>query len=115
MRGIVLAFTIALASLTTLAAAPEHAVPMSMSSMKPMTEAALASHVGEWIYGADGSTVGSLVRLRGSREAVVHVSVFFTDGNKFVVIPIEKLGIVDGKVVVHDATIASLEALPEAR
>jgi hypothetical protein len=33
--------------------------------MTPMTEAALASHVGDWIYDADGSIVGSLERLRG--------------------------------------------------
>ena len=86
---------------------------MNMGAMTPMTEAALASHVGEWIYDADGSIVGSLERLRGAREAVVHVSTFFMGGNKLVVMPIEKLGVVDGKAVVHDATLASLEALPE--
>jgi len=33
--------------------------------------------------------------LRGSREAVVHVSTFFMGGNKLVVVPIEKLGILN--------------------
>jgi hypothetical protein len=107
----IVALTLALASFTALAAAPQR-VPMNMSAMTPMTEAVLASHVGDWIYDADGSIVGSLEQLRGAREAVVHVSTFFMGGNKLVVIPIEKLGVVDGKVVVHDATLASLEALP---
>ena len=111
MRGMIVALTLALASSTALAAAPQR-VPMNMGAMTPMTEAALASRVGDWIYDADGSIVGSLERLRGTREAVVHVSTFFMGGNKLVVIPIEKLGVVDGRIVVHDATLASLEALP---
>ena len=96
MRGMIVALALALASSTALAAAPQR-VPMNMGAMTPMTEAALASHVGDWIYDADGSIVGSLERLRGTREAVVHVSTFFMGGNKLVVMPIEKLGVVDGR------------------
>ena len=58
MRGMIVALTLALASPTALAAAPQR-VPMNMGAMTPMTEAALASHVGDWIYDADGSIVGS--------------------------------------------------------
>lgn len=112
MRGMIVALALAPASSTALAASPQR-VPMNMGAMTPMTEAALASHVGEWIYDPDGSIIGSLERLRGTREAVVHVSTFFMGGNKLVVVPIEKLGVVDGMVVVHDATLASLKALPE--
>jgi hypothetical protein len=114
MRRTAMALAIAFTSSTAFAATPQR-IPMNMGSMRPITEAALPSHVGEWIYDADGSIVGSLERLQGSREAVVHVSTFFMGGNKLVVIPIEKLGVVGGKVVVHDATLASLKALPEAR
>jgi hypothetical protein len=90
-------------------------VPPDMARMAPMTDAELSKHVGEWLYDGDGMIVGSFERLRGKDEAVVHVSRFFSPGNRFVVVPDRDLGVAGGRVVLRHGTLASLEMLPETR
>jgi hypothetical protein len=94
-----------------LASAPARRVPLDVGAMAPMTASALPSHVGEWIYDPDGEVVGSLERLRGDSEALVHVSVYLMPGNKFVVVPVRDLGLVGGRVVLHGVAFNDLETI----
>jgi hypothetical protein len=48
---------------------------MDMSHMQMMSGGQLASHAGDFVYGPDGSIVGTLDAVHG-RTAVLHVSAF---------------------------------------
>jgi len=99
----------------SLASPPPRRVPMDMGAMTPMTASMLPSHVGEWIYDPDGEVVGSLERLRGNDEALLHVSTYFMPDSRFVIVPVRYLGVVHGKVVLHGVTFRQLEMLPASK
>lgn len=88
--------------------------PMDMSKMSAMTSDQLPHFVGQYVFATDGTIAGILNNLRGPNEAVIAVSAF-VGAAKRVVVPIAKLGVVDGKVVIHDATFDSLIKLPDAQ
>jgi len=97
--------------LPVAAATAPHRVPLDMGAMAPMTVAGLPSHVGEWLYDPDGEVVGSLERLRGDGEALVRVSTYLMPGNRFVVVPVRDLGVVQGRVVLHGVAFSDLETI----
>jgi hypothetical protein len=76
---------------------------MDMSHMQMMSGGKLATHVGDFVYGPDGSIVGTLDAVHG-RTAVLHVSAFFAPGSERVHIPAADVVAVDGKLVIHGAT-----------
>jgi hypothetical protein len=81
--------------------------PMVMADMQAMTSDQLASHVGDWIYAADGSIIGSLEKLSGD-QASVHVSTFFKPDDQPVTLPVQDLGVIHDKLVVHGTSFAQV-------
>ena len=98
----------------TLMSAPAFAAPgpwqwqpLDMADMQPMSGHQLSSHVGGWVYAADGSVVGSLQSINGD-QASLHVSAFFKPGDQPLTVPTQDLGVIHGKLVVHDTSFAQL-------
>lgn len=89
----------------TMASAP------AAASITATKAAQLTPFVNQYVYATDGSVAGILHHLRGGNEAVIAVSEF-TGAAPMVAVPLSNLDVMGGKVVIHNASFASLSNLP---
>lgn len=81
-------------------------------SIAAVKNAELKPYVNQYVYAADGSVAGILHHLRGPNQAVVAVSAF-TGAAPMVAVPVADLDVIAGRVIIHNATFASLTRLSE--
>ena len=98
-----------LAALLVLSAS---ASAMGQTSTSPVEADAIASSaVGHWLYGPDGTKIGSVRRLSDhGQTAVVMVGSYFQPGSHEATVPAAALSIVDGKVILQTAMAQKLRA-----
>jgi len=77
---------------------PAMTVPASMPAMGAED---LRKHIGGWVHAPDGSVIGSLDSFTTSNEAVVHGSMFFMGGMKYLIIPGKDLAVMDGRLYAY--------------
>ena len=80
--------------------------PAFPAAMPAMGTEDLRGHIGGWVHAPDGSVIGSLDSFTTANEAVVHASMFFMGGMRYLIIPARNLTVMDGTLYVHDVDAA---------
>ena len=96
-----LAFTLGGAALAQPAA--------SRATSQAAVYSAASSVVGRWLYDLKGNRIGSVRSLAdGGRTAVIMVGSYFQDGSHEARVPASALSTLNGKAVLHDDAVQSL-------